>query len=47
MLVLGFHVLLDLQLVGLGGNLGVSDEVWLCDIIMGLLVLDEGEPDVQ
>lgn len=38
---------LDLLWFGLGGELGVCYLGWRCDIIMGLLVLDEGEADVQ
>ncbi len=43
------HLILGLGLLwfGSGWEHGDSDLVWLCDIIMGLLVLDEGEPEVQ
>lgn len=47
LLDLSGYLHLDLLWFGLGGDLGASDLVWLCDIIMGLLVLGEGERDVQ
>lgn len=42
-----FRLGLDLLWFGFRSELGVSDGDCLCNIIVGLLVLDEGEPDVQ
>lgn len=51
LLLLGLseHLLLGLGHLwfGFGSELGVSHRDYLCNIIVGLLVLDEGEPDVQ
>lgn len=46
MLDLCSYLQLDLHWDGLR-YLGVSDLAWQCDIIVGLLVLGEGERDVQ
>lgn len=43
----GFGLHLDLLWFGVGGEIGACDLVLLCDIIVGLLVLQEGGPDVQ